>query len=234
LWRGAGLLLAPLGALLLLYVYPRPLFAHEVQRGNLTLHARAPLPPQGEALLARVLERLQRSPLYDASRIEHAYLCDSPLLYRLLTFGSRGGGVTNPWGTVFIRSGNVATDEVLDLEGRPKGGERTLTYYLAHEFTHALSFAHYGFWHTRELSAFQREGYADYVGFGRPLALRELRVAMLQNAAELDPKRSGLYLRYELLVAYLLEQRRFSVDGLFANALPQADVEHEFLSDDSL
>lgn len=230
LWRGLGLLALSAAGWLGLCIHPDPLFAHELRRGNLVLHARTPLPPETAALLDEVALRLQRSPLYEPSRVEHAYLCNSNALFSALSLGGRGGGLTSPWRNVFIRSADVATGRVFDRDGAFKGPERTLTYYLAHEFTHALTFARYGFWHMRGLSAFQREGYSDYVGFARPLDLPRLSQDLRDGAPEMDTQRSALYLRYELLVAHLLETRQFSVDQLFEHALVQADVESELLA----
>ena len=37
---------------------------------------------------------------------------------------------------------------------------------------------------------------------------------MKEDARELDPRRSGLYLRYQLMVAYLLDKRQVPLDEL--------------------
>jgi len=47
----------------------------------------------------------------------------------------------------------------------------------------------------------------------------------------MSTQRSGLYKRYELLVAYLLEGRGLSVDELLAGRLEQRQIEDELLSD---
>ncbi len=47
-------------------------------------------------------------------------------------------------------------------------------------------------------------------------------------------RRSGLYRRYELLTAYLLERRGMTVEDFFARPLTETDVEAEFLADPNL
>jgi hypothetical protein len=47
----------------------------------------------------------------------------------------------------------------------------------------------------------------------------------------MSPRRSGLYKRYELLVAYLLERRGLSVDQLLAGRLAQREIESQLVSD---
>jgi hypothetical protein len=68
-----------------------------------------------------------------------------------------------------------------------------------------------GRWRYRRLAAFQVEGYADHVAFGRPLDLGRERQALIDDAPEMSTRRSGLDKRYELRVAYLLERRGLSV-----------------------
>ena len=74
------------------------------------------------------------------------------------------------------------------------------------------------------LAAFQQEGYADYVAFARPVDFAAGREALARDAPEMDPRRSGLYRRYELMVAYLLEHRGMTVDELLARRIDPAPV----------
>ena len=44
---------------------------------------------------------------------------------------------------------------------------------------------------------------------------------------ELDPSRSGLYLRYHLMVAYLLDEKGLSIAALMANPPEREALERE-------
>jgi hypothetical protein len=227
-WRGALGLAALVGAYLALAIHPQPLFAYTLQRGNLVLHARQPLPDQAAPTLDDALARVSRSPLYDAARLHHVFLCGTSLLYDFFTLWDyRSGGVTHTWftGNVFIRPADVRRGRVIGRSGVEKGGERTLAYYVAHEVTHAMSADRAGRWRLSRLAAFQREGYADYVAFARPVDLQRGRADLEANTADMDPHRSGHYDRYRLLVGYLLQQRGLSVDELLARRLDRAEVE---------
>ena len=230
--RGSAIALGLAVGWLTLLIYPQPLFAYSVHQNNLVLYARTPLPEQAGPILDEAQRRIARSPLYDPTRTQHAFLCDTPALFAFLTLTNRSGGKTNPFGNVFIRPANVARNRVIDRFGNEKSSARSLTYYLAHELTHALTFDHLGFrqW-ANPLSAFQIEGYADYVGMSEPIDLRAGRAALISNAPEMDPTRSGLYTRYSLLVAYLLERRGYSVEQLLARRIQQRDVEAELRLD---
>jgi hypothetical protein len=236
--RRALLGLAALAAgWLALVVHPQPLFAYTARREHVVLPARRPFPNETQPLLEEVLRRVRRSPLYDASREHHVFLCDTPALYGALALWAyRSGGVTQAMidGNVFIRPSDIARGTVFGRGGEVKKGPRTLAYYIAHEVTHAMTADHLGRWRYHRLAAFQTEGYADYVAFARPLDLRAEREALARGAPEMSPRRSGLYRRYELLVAYLLERRGLTVDQLLAARLDQRATEARLLADADL
>lgn len=233
--RRVGLALAAIaGGWLALAIHPQPLFAYTAQRGNVVLHARAPLPARAATILDEVVRRVSRSPLYDATRTHHVFLCDSPALFSVFAlWDHRVGGLaqTQFVGNVFIRPSSVERDRVIGPSGDEKPGERTLTYFIAHEVTHAMTADRLGRWRMHRLAAFQREGYADYVGFDHAVDFPGWRTALERDEPEMSPSRSGLYRRYELLVAYLLDRRGMTVDELLADRRDRARVEAALLAD---
>jgi len=181
-------------------------------------------------MLDDVVQRISRSPLYDASRTHHVFLCDTPALYAFLALWARNsGGVANTWawGNAFIRPSDVRRGRVVGASGREKGGERTLTYYIAHEVTHAMTADYVGRWRYRSLAPFQVEGYADYVAFARPVDTASGRRDLIAGTLDMDPRRSGHYDRYRLLIGYLLQERSFSVDALLARRLDRVAIERQ-------
>jgi hypothetical protein len=226
--RRVGLaLVAVVAGWIVLAIHPQPLFGYSAQRANIVLHARAPLPPQTGALLDDVLARVARSPLYDAGRTHHVFLCDSPAVFALFALWNRKvGGVAQIYlgGNVFLRPSSIERDRLIGPSGDDKPGERTLAYFIAHEVTHAMTGDRVGRRRYHGLAAFQAEGYADYVAFARPVDFARGQQLLERDAPEMSPRRSGLYLRYELMVAYLLERRGLSVDELLARPLDPAPV----------
>ncbi len=213
-----------------LAVHPQPLFAYSLQRGNLVLHARQPLPAEATPMLDDALRRISQSPLYDSSKTHHVFLCDTPRLYAFFTLQDHNsGGVaqTWAWGNAFIRPANVRRGRVIGASGVEKGGERTLAYYVAHEVTHAMTAEHIGRWRNHDLAAFQTEGYADYVAFARPVDLARGRADLVAGTFDMDPHRSGHYDRYRLLVGYLLQDQHLSVDELLAHRLERVSIESQ-------
>jgi len=137
---------------------PQMVFAYEARSDNVVLHARAPLPPQAEPLLEDVVRRVARSPLYDAARTHHVFLCDTPALFALFALWNRGVGAiaqVHLGGNVFIRPSSVERGRVIRPLGQDTPGERTLAYFIAHEVTHAMTADHVGRWRYFHLAAFQ-------------------------------------------------------------------------------
>ena len=227
-----GLVSAPiLAALGALVIHPHPLFAYSLERRNIVLHARVPLPKEAGPILDEAIERVARSPLYDPRRKHDIFLCDSSALYEFLTFGARGAGLTRA-GTVFIRGADMHANRLFDPQGKEKTGERDATYVLAHELTHAFAMDRFGAFGHRRIAAFQSEGYADYVGFERSIDLHERRKQLRDGDPAMDVGRSGLYLRYETLVAYLIDVRGMAVEELLGKRLDRNEIEREFNASD--
>jgi hypothetical protein len=216
-----------------LAVHPQPLFAHTRQVANVVLHARDPMPPETEALLHDVVRRVSRSPLYEQGRMYHVFLCDTPELFALFALWDRGVGAISQVhlaGNVFIRPASIARNRVIRRSGADTPGERTLVYFIAHEIAHTMTADRVGRWRYFKLAAFQQEGYADYVAFARPTDLARGRDALAAGGREMSPKQSGLYLRHELLVAYLLDRQGMSVEELLARPIEAKAIERELLA----
>jgi hypothetical protein len=227
----AALLVACGVAYVALLVHPQPLFAYSLARGNVTLHARTPFPVEAGPILDDALARVRRSPLYDPAVPHHVYFCPSAAFYSFFATGKRRSrGVTLDYlnGNVFIGPSSIEKNEVYGPSGRPAGPDRPLAYFLAHEITHHMTSATIGRLAYFRLPAWVREGYADYVGRAAPVDLSSETERLRNGDRDFDPHRSGLYLRYRLEVAWLLERERASVLDLL-HAPPRADAVDEAL-----
>ncbi len=204
----SAVLLATCSSYAAVHAQPGLLFPHVVSVGVVALHAREPLPANTEALLRGVNERLATSPLARADRRHDVYLCDTPALYAFFSpHHPRTGGETYVWwgNNVFLRPALVAEDRLLGPSGLPVQGTRTLSYFLAHELVHALITDELGVVRSLRLERWQQDGYADYVANPRALDPPDTLQRFRAGDVAFDPDRSGLYLRYQLVVAHLLE-----------------------------
>jgi hypothetical protein len=226
---GRGLLLfaGVFGVYLLVLLHPDPLFAHEARYENIVLHASEPLPPEAIQLARRVHDRITSSPFFLAGDRYDVYLCQSPELFAFLSLKPGTGGVAQVYfgGNVFLRPSAIEQDRLIARSGNPVPGDRTLTYYVAHELTHTMLARHIGRGAYHALAAWQQEGYADYVGKGGAFDFEANRAAFRAGEPELDPRKSGLYLRYHLLVAYALEHQGVPLAQLFGARHDSAPLE---------
>lgn len=205
-WVFLGLLLGftSYGAI---HLHPQPLFAHQLKVGTIVLHSRDPLPPNAGALLEAVEARLKTSVLYRADVQHHVFLCDTPALYAFFNpHHPSTGGETYFWlgNHVFLRPADVASDALISPHGAPVPPPRTLTYFLAHELTHAMTRDAVGLWTYLSLERWKLDGYADFVALP-DFDVKDAREKLRRKDPELDPDRSGLYRRWQLQVYEALE-----------------------------
>jgi hypothetical protein len=217
--------IAGYGALLL---HPQPLFAFSARDVAIVLHAREPLPPEVRGVLADARRRVEASPFYDPRATYDAFLCDDVQTFTAFTLWNRGAGAVSQWdltGNIFLRPSHVERNRLVGRSGNETPGERTLSYFIAHEVTHTMLARRIGRLHYARLQRWQVEGYADYVGKAGEFDFEKTLAAFRAGTRELDPKRSGLYLRYHLLVSYLLDHEGMSPETLLARPIPQDRVE---------
>ena len=218
---------ATIGYLLLL-VHPQPLFAFSARDAAIVLHAREPLPAEVQGVLADARRRVEASPFYDPSATYDAFLCDDVRTFTAFTLWNRGAGAVSQWdltGNIFLRPSHVERNRLIGRSGNETPGERTLSYFIAHEVTHTMLARRIGRLRYARLQRWQVEGYAEYVGKAGEFDFEKTLAAFRAGTRELDPKRSGLYLRYHLLVAYLLDHEGMTPEALLAAPIEKTEVE---------
>jgi hypothetical protein len=225
----AGVALALGAAYGALLCRPQAVFACETRAGNLVLHSREPLPPEAVVIAEHARDRVGRSPFYDPRAQYDVFLCDTPLLFALFARQDyRAGGVApGLTGNVFLRPAHVARDRLVGPSGAEASGDRTLTYFIAHEVTHVMVMRRLGLLRHWRLRRWQREGYADYVGKGGSFDYAAVLGELRAHATALDPERSGLYLRYHLLVAYLLDKKGVAPEHLLSAPVDPLPIESQ-------
>lgn len=200
-------------AVLVLYaavaLNPSLLFAHELRVENVVLHSREPLPPQAHAVLLEARARAAQSPYFDANDSYDLYLCDTPSCFAFFVpWASDVGAVAlfGVTGNIFVRPADVANDRLIAPTGEPVPGARTLAYYFAHELNHTAMARKLGRLEYARRPSWLGEGYADLIGKGGAFDFEKELARFRANDVELDPEKSGLYLRYQLFVEALLRE----------------------------
>jgi hypothetical protein len=229
LWKLAATGAAAFLFYLLLLCFPQPLFHSSVQADNLTLYSDQPFSPEAARhVLELVGTKLSSSPLYSTQQHHVAFVCNARWRQRL--FFNRNYGVAGvnqyPLTTnVFLRDAIIEDNCLVGPRGNRVPGDRTLDYFIAHEITHTLTAQATGWVDYYRLPQWVREGYADYIGKGPAFDYSEAKRAFLDGAPEMDWEKSGLYWRYHLLVAYLLDKQHWSIQRVLEEAPSQQTVE---------
>ena len=140
---------------------------------------------------------------------------DSFTLYSALSlyvggtsFGKSFGAL--PGSNVFINRHDLEHDLV--FRDAPDNNVRSLSGVIAHEATHLFIRSRFGYWRNLTAPAWKKEGYAEYVAGGSTLSY-ETGVRMWKT-----PPRDGAgyqYFRYYMVVKYLVEHDKVTVDDLF-------------------
>ena len=223
-----GLVVAYVGLL----IFPDLFFAYKLRHGRLVIRSDEPIPTSAATVLQDAESRLAGSPLYQPSAERRIYICNHG--WRFLLFANirhRVGGLTYPplTNNIFLRASRFDVNRLIGPSGNEVPGERTLSYFIAHELAHTLIADRLGAVRYWTLPVWKNEGYSDYLakgsGFDYEAAVRALR----RRDAEMDPHRSGLYLRYHLVVACLLDKKGISVQELFERDFDAIGVERELL-----
>lgn len=214
-----------------LLVYPDPLFAHQLRHAGFTVHSTTAIPDAMKATLERARARLDRSPLAAATRDVHVYICQPRWLFAVFARQNyRVGGIAN-WLVgqhVFLRDSDLQNDRLIGPSGQPVAADRPLSYFIAHEVMHIANARTLGRRQYARMPQWVDDGYADYVA--REIDFAAALRKMKDRAPELDPAQSGLYLRYELMIAYLLDKQHTPVRQLLAFPPSRQEVESGLLS----
>ena len=212
----------------LLLCFPQPLFVYPFTDGNLTLYCDDPIAPQADAVLQDAQRRLDKCPLYAGHPHVNLFLCNHAWRYKLLTnTHSNAGG--NNYGfapqNVFLRKTDISRNVLFRKDGiTPSSPDRPLSYFIAHEVTHGLISRFLGLAYWR-IPVWKNEGYADYVGKGGDFDFQKNLALFKKDDPALDPRASGLYLRYHLLVAELLDRRKLSVEEMLRGHFDREQLE---------
>jgi hypothetical protein len=196
--------------------FPQPFFAHHVAYENLRLYSDRPVPAQAMPILGEVQRRLRRSPIYDPGVTYRVFVCNDPARFAFFAnFKHRVGGISYELfrHNSFLRGADIAHDRLIAPSGRAVPGDRTLTYFITHEIVHGVTEARTGLFRYFRLAEWVKDGYADYVAVDR-FDFKGNLEKFKRGSPEMDPAGSGLYLKYHLFVAYLLDVRKIGTDDL--------------------
>ena len=218
---------------------PQPLFAHHLTYGRYQVWSDRPIEPQIAGVLDDVTRRISRSAIYSPDQRFRIFICNDQ--WRLALYSERFsggmGGVADTAFTrnVYIRRADIPRNRLIPPHGwKATMSDRPLSYYLAHELTHVMESRAFGRGSSVRYPDGLNEGYADYIGKGGRFEMAKNAADLRAGVREMDPKASGLYRRYHLEVAYLLDRQGRSIHELYADPPDEAALRARIVADRSL
>jgi hypothetical protein len=209
---------------LTIFIFPGIFFAHQITYKTFTVYSDRPIDKNIEFVLDDTIRRLATSDLYNSGQRYTIYLCNDLWRLRIFNFGNVDvgaiayGDVTED---IFFRPVDIKNNKIIPPDSwqfakKPSTfDDRPLSYFIAHETTHILESVYTGR-RSWKSPTWLIEGYADYVGKAGEFDFAENLRLYKENAPELDPSQ-GLYRRYHLTIAYLLDIKKMNIKDIFAN-----------------
>ncbi len=211
-----------------LFLHPQPLFGWSVTFANLSLYSDQPFSAQaGKVLLQQVQRKLSASPQYSTGEAYAIFVCNTSWRRAIFFAGDQqANGLTYyPLSTnVFLGGGIIEENRRTSPSGLPDILGRSLDHFMAHEIAHDLNGEEIGWLRFHNLPVWIREGYAEYIGSQGVFNYEESVQAFLNNSSKMNLPPATPYLRYNLLVAYLIEKKHWSEAKLFETQISQSEV----------
>jgi len=225
-----SVILVASAAFIIVLSFPQLLFAHELSYNNFKIYSREPVDQNVTAVLDKAETRLASSPLKNDDVKPRVFLINNFRLYSMLSLylGANSfakGYAMLPTDNIFMNKSDIAKDLV--FRNASANNSRSFSGVIAHETTHLLIRKRFGYWRNLTMPTWKKEGYAEYVA-GESTLSYETGVKMWKD----NPKDGTgyQYFKYHMLVKYLLEQEKISVDDLFNRDFDVAALEEKVLS----
>ncbi|SMF63171.1 hypothetical protein SAMN02745866_04074 [Alteromonadaceae bacterium Bs31] len=200
--------------------FPSFLFENVHKNENIYIYSDETFPDNIELLSRRILHRVRTSGYYDRSEIYRVYISNDGFRWKFLSnrlSGSGGVNYTLFRGNSFIRPSNIGENRIIAPgNGLADAEVRDLVYFISHEIAHGMMAKKQGvFYSFASIPHWLTEGYADHVAKATFDFDKNLE-QFISNEWRLSAE-SGLYVRYHLMLLYLLDYKGLSLEQIMAN-----------------
>lgn len=216
-------------AYIFLLSFPQVLFAHQTSYKNFKVYSREPLNQDIRAVLDKAETKLAASPINDPLLQPKVFLTGSHGLYATLSLFVGSGSFAKgfamlPTSNIFVNKSDAAHDLV--FRNATTNNQRSLSGVIAHETTHLLVRKRIGYLKNLRLPDWKKEGYCEYVAGGTTLDYETGVKLWRANPAD---GTGYQYFKYYMLVKFLLDHDKLSVDELFNRDIDVQSLEARVL-----
>ncbi len=211
-----------IAAYLLTICFPQYLFAYEVRYQNSRVYSREPLNERINKVLDDAEKRLSKSTIYDRELSRKIFLTNSHGMYAFLSNKAlRSFANSVPFiDNILINKSDVADDLV--FLNRPEHNKRSLSGVIAHEVTHLFIRRNVGAVRASLMPTWKNEGYCEYIAGDSTITYEEGVKLWKENPGEDSKYR---YFKYHMIVKYLLESEKLSIEEVFNRDFDMKDLE---------
>ena len=220
---------------------PNIFFEHKIAYKRYSIYFDASITWEALSAFDDVEERITATDVFDSSFAPQIFICHSQKLYSFFTFllgmnSSSSGVNVSLVDNTFI---NISRIEKLKANHDRRihhsyiAGEAD--QIIAHELIHNLTQNRIGWSAYRRLPRWKREGYAEYGSVISKLRREENSNSLFKRAEiyfEEDlfnaPFHSREYYKFQLIVEYLFEVKKYSIDEFIKNTNSEKSVFNEF------
>jgi len=220
-------LLAVFLAYFLTICFPQYLFAHEVSYQKFEVYSRQPLEQGIYKVLDDAEARLSKSTIYDRETSRRVFLTNGHGMYLFLSNkGFRSFANSVPFiNNIFINRSDVPHDLV--FLNRPLHNKRSLSGVIAHEVDHLFIRKKVGTVRASLMPTWKNEGYCEYIAEDTTITYEEGVQLWKANPTNDSNYR---YFKYHMMVKYLIEKERLSIEDVFNRDFDLKDLEARVLS----
>jgi hypothetical protein len=220
------------GVILLAYLgmvtFPQLMFSKHITYKSYEVWSDRTIPPQINQVLDDATRRLYTSDLYEPNKKVKLFFCNDSWRLLIHALDDQSAANTDTWLTrnVYIRASDITNNRFYapDTKPIPDEAHRPLSYVIAHEVTHVIEAIQFERPLKLKYPSWLLEGYSDYVAKGGDFNFDENRRLLKINSPLLDLQKSGLYRRFHLEVAYLIDKKGLTARQVFAKPPQESDL----------
>ena len=211
---------------IVLVIFPNlTIYHHKVIYGNFRIYSDKEIDDNIYQILDEVEKKLIRSEIYNEKVKYRMYLSSSIKLYATFVPGQKDAfAAAFPiFKNIFVSQTDIKNNKV--YRNAEEDNERSLSSVLAHEATHILIEKKIGIAGNRKLVTWKKEGYCEYIG-GEGAFDLNAGIKMIYNGVN-SASPAFQYLKYRLLVTYLLNEKKLDFESLVNTTINQNQLEKE-------
>ena len=208
--------------------FPPLMFSNHLTYQNYEVWSDRTIPSQINQVLDDATRRLHTSDLYEPNQKVSIFFCNDSWRLLIHALDDQSAANTDTWLTnnIYVRASDIVSNRFYAPDSKPIPDliHRPLSYVIAHEVTHVIESLQFNRPLKLKYPNWLIEGYADYIAKAGDFDFDENRRLLKIDSPLLDLQRSGLYRRFHLEVALLIDKKGLTARQVFANPPEEKDL----------